>query len=230
MISISNGVGSYSILYCFFLSNFLTESKLKMPTLFLVISQGNTVVRLSKITGFLFSGPQQNICLYSVLLFPWSQSSCSSRENGHLSKAAKLSFSSDKSSFERLEREHTAFPNGQPQLSLMLVSTVGMQHISWAKPESKQAESSSVQHAVCYHSSSAARKPLSCQLSVLLVYQQTDRNSVSPSSFFRRLLVQAVAPQKTAAVMTCFVACFQILLLRLYGKEAREAVWQPCCS
>lgn len=31
--SISNGVGSYSILCCFFLSNFLTESKLKMPTL-----------------------------------------------------------------------------------------------------------------------------------------------------------------------------------------------------
>lgn len=111
MISISNGVGSYSILCWFFLSNFLTESKLKMPTLFLVISQGNIVVRLSKITGFLFSGPQQNICLYSVLLFPWSQSSCSSREKGHLSKAAKLSFSSDKSSFERLEREHTAFPN-----------------------------------------------------------------------------------------------------------------------
>lgn len=88
----------------------------------------------------LFSRPEQNIrssfCLYAVLLLPWSQSSCSSREKSHLSKAAKLNFSSDKASFEKLERAVTGA--GQPRLSLMLVSTVGMQHIFWAKPEANR--------------------------------------------------------------------------------------------
>lgn len=134
-----------------------------------------------------FSGPQQKIrssfCLYSVLLLPWSQSLCSSREKSHLSKAAKLSFSSYEASFEKLERAVTGA--AQPQLSLMPVSTAGMQHISWAEPEANRLQRATCSLLPSYQSSKKAS--VLCQLSVLLVYQQTDRNSACPSSFFRRL-------------------------------------------
>ena len=83
----------------------------------------------------------------------WFRLDSSSREEGPLSKAANPSFSSGKASFWETREQSTGA--GQPLLSLILVGTVHVQHISWAKPEWKSAESSSVQH--CYHPSSCKK-------------------------------------------------------------------------
>lgn len=86
---------------------------------------------------------------------------------------------------ERRDLSKSAYPNfregklwetkwamtgaGQPLLSLRLVSTADIQCISWAKPEFRKVESTSMQHAVCYHPSSCKK---SCPLPLVpCVYQ-----------------------------------------------------------
>lgn len=92
----------------------------------------------------------------------------SSRGKGPCSKAANPSFSSGKASFWETRQRSTGA--GQPLLSLLLVGTVCLQHISWAKQEWKRPESSSKQHAVCYQPT-WARKPAPSLLGTRPVYR-----------------------------------------------------------
>ena len=94
----------------------------------------------------------KNPCAWTQCCFCFDHSS---REKGPLSKEANASFSSGKASFWETREQSTGA--GQPLLPLILVGTVHVQHISWAKPEWKRAESSSMQHAICYHPSSCKK-------------------------------------------------------------------------